>query len=61
MKRPVRHALTAALMLASASAPSFALEGQPTIKVALLDMSSIMPMGMSVYGMMGPGMMMGPN
>lgn len=31
-----------------------------TVKVALLDMSSAMPMGMMGYGMMGPGMM-GPG
>lgn len=60
MKRSVTHALTAVLMFASASVPGFA--AQPTIKVALLDMSSMMRMGMSGYGMMGPGgMMMGPN
>jgi uncharacterized cupredoxin-like copper-binding protein len=31
------------------------------VKVALLDMSSLMPMGMMGYGMMGPGMMMNPG
>lgn len=59
MKRSLARTLTAVLMLASANVPGFA--AQPTIKVALLDMSSIVRMGMSGYGMMGPGMMMGPN
>lgn len=47
-------------MLTLSTAPGFAAEGQTTVKVALLDMSSLMPMGMMAYGMMGPGMM-GPG
>jgi uncharacterized cupredoxin-like copper-binding protein len=59
MKNSVRSALAAILLLAPAAAPGISAEGQTTVKVALLDMSALMPMGMSGYGMMGPGMMMG--
>jgi hypothetical protein len=47
-------------MLTLSTAPGIAADGQTTVKVALLDMSSLMPMGMMAYGMMGPGMM-GPG
>ena len=59
MRRYLQY-LAALLMLTSAAAPSMAADGQTTVKVALLDMSSLMPMGVTGYGMMGPGMM-GPG
>ena len=34
-----------------------AIDEKATVRVALLDMSSLMPTGMMGYGMMGPGMM----
>mgnify|MGYP001488051727 CR=1 FL=1 len=61
MKNTVRSALIAGAMLLSTAAPSLSTEGETTVKVALLDMSALMPMGMAGYGMMGPGMMMGQN
>lgn len=54
-----RLVATAALLLAAAG-PSLAADGKTTVKVALLDMSSIMPAaatGYGMMGMMGPGMM----
>jgi uncharacterized cupredoxin-like copper-binding protein len=48
------------LVLLAAPAPGFAAES--SMKVALLDMTSLMPAGMPAYGMMGQGMgMMGPG
>ncbi len=65
MKRYLQYIAAALLVLTPAAAPSMAAEGQTTVKAALLDMSSLMPMGMMGYGMMGPGMMgpgmMGPG
>jgi uncharacterized cupredoxin-like copper-binding protein len=62
VRRQLFFYLAAALMMLAA--PGFAAE-RATVRVALLDMSSIMPMGMMGYGMMGPGMMgqgmMGPG
>jgi uncharacterized cupredoxin-like copper-binding protein len=55
MRRYLQYVVAALLMLISAAAPSLAADGQTTVKVALLDMSSVMPMGMTGYGMMGPG------
>jgi uncharacterized cupredoxin-like copper-binding protein len=53
--------LAAALSaLTLSTATGIAAEGQ-TVKVALLDMSSLMPMGMMGYGMMGPGWGQGPG
>jgi len=54
-------------MLAAFLSPADAADDEATIRVALLDMSSLMPTGMTGYGMMGPGMMgqgqgmMGPS
>ena len=55
MRRYLQYVVAALLMLTPAAAPSFAAGGETTVKVALLDMSSVMPMGMTGYGMMGPG------
>ena len=55
MRRYLQYVVAALLMLTLAAAPSFAADVQSTVKVALLDMSSVMPMGMMGYGMMGPG------
>jgi uncharacterized cupredoxin-like copper-binding protein len=54
MKRYFQYVVAALMMLISAAAPSLAADGQ-AVKVALLDMSSVMPTGMTGYGMMGPG------
>jgi uncharacterized cupredoxin-like copper-binding protein len=75
MRRYFYLVVSALLMATSAAAPSIAAEGQATVKIALLDMSSLVPrgaggrgmmgQGMMGYGMMGPGMMgqgmMGPG
>lgn len=55
MRLYFQYVVAALMMLISAAAPSLAADGQTTVKVALLDMSSIMPMGMTGYGMMGSG------
>ncbi len=55
MKRYLQYLAAALLVLTPAGAPSMAADGQSTVKAALLDMSSLMPMGMMAYGMMGPG------
>jgi uncharacterized cupredoxin-like copper-binding protein len=55
MRRHLPFLAVALSMLMPSVAPSVAAEGQTTVKAALLDMSSIMPMGMMAYGMMGPG------
>ena len=55
MKRSVWSAIAGSLMLAATTWPAFAAEGTTDIKVALLDMSSLMPTGMAGYGMMYPG------
>ncbi|TXH38870.1 MAG: hypothetical protein E6Q98_01330 [Rhodospirillaceae bacterium] len=47
-------------MLAAMASPGFAADVKTTVKVALLNVSSVMPTGLSGYGMMGPGMM-GPG
>jgi uncharacterized cupredoxin-like copper-binding protein len=43
------------LLVVPVATPSMAADDQTTVKVALLDMSSLMPMGVTGYGMMGPG------
>jgi uncharacterized cupredoxin-like copper-binding protein len=55
MTRYFQYVVAALMMLISAATPSLAADGQTTVKVALLDMSSVMPMGMTGYGMMGSG------
>jgi uncharacterized cupredoxin-like copper-binding protein len=55
MRRHLEYVVAALLILTPAAAPSLAADAQTSVKVALLDMSSIMPMGMMGYGMMGPG------
>ena len=60
MRRYLQYVVAALLILTPAAAPSLAADAQTTVKVALLDMSSLMPMGATGYGMMGPGMM-GPG
>jgi uncharacterized cupredoxin-like copper-binding protein len=55
VKRYLHYVVAALLMLTPAAGQSLAADGQTTVKVALLDMSSVMPMGMMGYGMMGPG------
>jgi len=57
MKHSAYAALTGLLMLAAAASPVLAAEGTASVKVALLDMTSLMPGGTSGYGMMGRGMM----
>lgn len=57
MKHSAYSALTGLLMLAAAASPVLAAEGTTSIKVALLDMTSLMPGGTTGYGMMGRGMM----
>jgi uncharacterized cupredoxin-like copper-binding protein len=57
MRRHLRVLAATLSMLTLSIAPGIAAETQTTVKVALLDMSSIMPMGMMGYGMMSPGMM----
>ena len=60
MRRYLHHLIATFLLVVSAATPSMAADGQTTVKVALLDMSSLMPLGATGYGMMGPGMM-GPG
>ncbi|HUL09153.1 MAG TPA: hypothetical protein VLV76_22670 [Candidatus Acidoferrum sp.] len=55
MRRHLQFLAAALSMLMLSATPSGAAEGHTTVKVALLDISSIMPMGMMAYGMMGPG------
>jgi uncharacterized cupredoxin-like copper-binding protein len=55
MTRHLQFIAAALSMLMLSAASGVAAEGQTTVKVALLDMSSIMPMGIMAYGMMGPG------
>ena len=55
MRRFPQYLVAALLLLTLATASSIAANGSTTVKVALLDMSSVMPMGMMGYGMMGPG------
>lgn len=55
MKRYLQYIAAALFVLTPAAAPSMAADGQTTVKAALLDMSSLMPMGMMAYGMMAPG------
>lgn len=57
MKRLFQRIAAGLLMLIPLAAPSVAADGPTTVKVALLDMSSVMPMGATGYGMMGYGMM----
>ena len=55
MKQHLQYVVAALLILTSAAAPTLAAEEQTTVKVSLLDMTSVMPMGVTGYGMMGPG------
>jgi uncharacterized cupredoxin-like copper-binding protein len=55
VRRYFQYVVAALMMLISTAVPSLAADGQTTVKVALLDMSSVMPMGVTGYGMMGPG------
>ena len=55
MRQFPQYLTAALLLLTSATASSIAADGSTTVKVALLDISSVMPMGMTGYGMMGPG------
>jgi uncharacterized cupredoxin-like copper-binding protein len=43
------------IVIGMAAAPAFAAENQTNVKVALLDMTSLMPTGYMGFGMMGPG------
>ncbi|WP_025661471.1 hypothetical protein [Rhizobium sp. IBUN] len=52
--RPCAGAL---LISAVAATTTWAADEAATVRVALIDMSSAMPTGMTGYGMMGPGMM----
>ena len=56
MRSFMRVCLGALMMVAAAALPAGAAGEKATVKVALLDMSSVMPMGMMGYGMMGQGM-----
>lgn len=62
MNKHCSRLVAAAALLLAAAGPSLAADGKTTVKVALLDMSSIMPAaatGYGMMGMMGPGMMGG--
>jgi uncharacterized cupredoxin-like copper-binding protein len=65
MRSSARRLFAAIVALLCLSGTGAAAEGETTVKVALLDMSSVMGGGMAGYGMMGPGMMgqgmMGPG
>jgi uncharacterized cupredoxin-like copper-binding protein len=61
VRRYLQFLAAALSMLTLSTAPSMAAETQTTVKVALLDMSSLMPMGIMGYGMMGPGWGQGPG
>lgn len=65
MTRFLRSLAIVLSMLCATAVPSIAADTTSVVRVALLDMSSSMPMGMPAYGMMGPGMMnsgmMNPN
>lgn len=65
MTNAVRRCLGALLMLIAASSAASSAEEATKVKVALLDLSSVVPTGVTGYGMMGPGMMgsgmMGPR
>ena len=55
MKQIRSLVLAVGLALLPAAAPAVAADSQTIVKVALLDMSSVMPSGFSGYGMMGQG------
>lgn len=57
MSNFLRTSWAALFMLAAFLSPAGAANDSATVRVALLDMSSLMPTGMTGYGMMGPGMM----
>lgn len=65
MQHALRFCLTALLILTAAAPTARAADEKTTVRVALLDMTSVMPAGMMSLGMMGPGMMgpgmMGPG
>jgi uncharacterized cupredoxin-like copper-binding protein len=53
---PILQKIAAVIVVVgTAAAPAFAAENETNIKVALLDMTSLMPTGYMGYGMMGPG------
>jgi uncharacterized cupredoxin-like copper-binding protein len=60
MQHVLRFCLGVLLILTAAVPPAGAADDNTSVKVALLDMSSVIPAGMMSYGMMGPGMM-GPG
>ena len=55
MRRHLQFLAAALSMFVLSAAPGVAAESQATVKVALFDMSSLMPMGLTGYGMMAPG------
>lgn len=55
MRRYFQYVVAALFLLTLAETPCFAADGQTTVKVSLLDMTSVMPMGVTGYGIMGPG------
>lgn len=57
MTRLLKSLAIVLAMLCATVVPSIAADANTVVRVALLDMSSSMPMGMPAYGMMGPGMM----
>jgi len=69
MQHSLRSCLGALLLLIASSSSVEAADQAMTVRVALLDMSSVMPAGMMGYGMMGQGQgmmgqgqgMMGPG
>jgi uncharacterized cupredoxin-like copper-binding protein len=53
---PILQKIAAVIVVVgTTAAPAFAAENQTNVKVALLDMTSLMPTGYMGYGMMGPG------
>ena len=60
----LKRVVAALAVLASITVPALSAENQSKVRVALLDMSALMPTGFPGYGMMGPsqsGGMMGPG
>jgi uncharacterized cupredoxin-like copper-binding protein len=55
MTRYLPYLVAAVLALAPTATPSIAADAPTDVKVALLDISSIMVTGMGSYGMMAPG------
>ena len=57
MRYLLRLCVSALLILTAYVSAAAAADEKATVKVALIDMSTLMPTGMTGYGMMGPGMM----